>query len=367
MEEREPGSATPDEPAHRPPDRSGDAERTPPTGLPQPGTGAPGSRPPAPPHSAGASPGAPVPPGPGTHPGQPAGSPPAPNPWQGPPAAPPGPPGPGASPTGGFLNQYQPMGSVQDGRDPGLHDRYWEAQLEAGARNSLHWGFLAFFVGWAAYYLVAGLIGAILAGQFQEFDPLAPPPMGPLLLVSLIPNLFLGLGPAVLSWWKGQGLRRDFGIVPKRRDWKVGLLSGGIGLVAAFVMAILLMSGSLDENGESSGINSLGQLAQGQAIWILLFSLFVFIGAPLTEELLVRGALWGALEQYRVPRYAILLLTTFVFALIHEEPERTPVLLVGGLAIGIARMITGRVAAAIIAHATYNLLPAVVFYAQFSG
>ncbi|AOS62565.1 CPBP family intramembrane glutamic endopeptidase [Actinoalloteichus hymeniacidonis] len=256
------------------------------------------------------------------------------------------------------------MGGIQDGYDQRLHERYWEAQLEAGARSSLHWGFLAFFVGWGGYYLTGMLLSAIMTGQFENFDQLDPPPVGPLLLLSLLPNLFLGLGPAVLSWWKGNGLRKDFGILPKWRDVWVGLSCGGAGLIGAFLTALMVMGDSVGT--EETPIQDMGDMFAGQGVWVLVLALFMFIGAPLTEELLVRGGLWGALEHFKVPRYAILLLTTFVFALIHEEPMRTPILLVGGLAMGIARMITGRVSAAIIAHATYNFLPALIFYAQFS-
>ncbi|APU19773.1 CPBP family intramembrane glutamic endopeptidase [Actinoalloteichus sp. GBA129-24] len=354
----------------------------------------PGARPPGPtpmPTFSGGGPGAaqgwapghPVAVVPGTPPGAPSFT--APPPYQPTPVAqtyhaqPPGAPGhgmPGAGfgPPGGGVPAAGPpswasyprqMGGVQDGYDPRLHSRYWEAQLEASARSSLHWGFLAFFLGWGGYYLTGMLLSVVMAGRFENFDQLDPPPLGPLLLLSLLPNLFLGLGPAVLSWWKGSGLRRDFGILPKWRDVWVGLSCGGAGLLGAFIVALMVM-GSAGESGDDSAISGMGALFEGQAVWVFCLALFMFIGAPLTEELLVRGALWGALEHFKVPRYAILLLTTFVFALIHEEPMRTPILLVGGLAMGIARMITGRVSAAIIAHATYNFLPALIFYTQFS-
>ncbi|MEY8042659.1 lysostaphin resistance A-like protein [Saccharopolyspora cebuensis] len=240
-----------------------------------------------------------------------------------------------------------------------LHPRYWEAQLEAARRGSLAWGFAAFFLGYGGYYLVGMVMSAFSPNEETGFDPTAPPQTGPLLLLAFAPNILLGLVPAVLSWWRGRGLRSDFGILPRRRDWKVGLACGGVALLGSLVLSLIVISVS-GPPPESD----LTRLMQGErTVWLFLFALFAFIGAPLTEELLMRGALWGALEHYKVPRYAILLLTALIFALIHQEAWRTLVLFFGGVAMGAARMITGRVSASMIAHATNNFLPAVLLFA----
>lgn len=251
------------------------------------------------------------------------------------------------------------MGEVEDTRDRNLHPWFWEAQLEAARRGALAWGFAAFFLGYGGYYLVTLIMAGVQNSQASGFDPTQPPQTGPLLLLAFAPNLLLGLLPAVFSWWYGRGLRADFGILPKLRDVKVGLLCGVLALLGSWVLTIVLisMSGPPPDNEVS-------RLMQGeQTVWLLLFALFAFIGAPLTEELLMRGALWGALEHYRIPRWTILVLTALIFALIHQELWRTPVLFFGGLAIGAARMITGRVSSSIIAHATNNFLPALLLFA----
>ena len=49
-----------------------------------------------------------------------------------------------------------------------------------------------------------------------------------------------------------------------------------------------------------------------------------------------------------------------VFAQVHGEPSRMLALFGQGIAIGAARMITGRVSASIVAHATNNLPPALL-------
>ncbi|MEV0049252.1 type II CAAX endopeptidase family protein [Saccharopolyspora shandongensis] len=253
----------------------------------------------------------------------------------------------------------EPMRPVEDTTNADLHPRFWEAQLEAARRGSLAWGFAAFFIGYGGYYLTVLILNAVRPSRAGGFDPTTPPNTGPLLLLAFAPNILLGLVPAVFSWWRGRGLRSDFGILPKRRDFKVGLACGGIALLGswALTLVIIAIAGPPPET-------DLARLMQGErTVWLFLFALFAFLGAPLTEELLMRGALWGALEHYRIPRYAILVLTALIFALIHQEVWRTPVLFFGGLAIGAARMITGRVAASMIAHATNNFLPALLLFA----
>ena len=134
------------------------------------------------------------------------------------------------------------MRDVRDGSNPALHERYWEGQIVAAARGSLHWGFLAFFAGFGSYYLVSLVFGAVLSNQLSPFDTVHPPKLGPLLLLTFAPNVLLGLAPAVFSWWKGNGLRSDFGILPTLRDLRVGLACGGVALVCAWALTALLTS-----------------------------------------------------------------------------------------------------------------------------
>ncbi|MEV4643901.1 type II CAAX endopeptidase family protein [Saccharopolyspora sp. NPDC049426] len=239
-----------------------------------------------------------------------------------------------------------------------MRPKFWEAQLEAARRGSLAWGFAAFFLGYGGYYLAVVILGAVREPD-GGFNPTQPPNTGPLLLLAFAPNILLGLIPAIFSWWRGHGLRADFGILPRRRDVKVGLICGLCALFGSWMvtLVVIALTGPPPES-------DLTRLMQGdRTIWLFLFALFAFLGAPLTEELLMRGALWGAMEHYRIPRVVILILTSVIFALIHQEVWRTPVLFIGGLAIGMARMITGRVSASMVAHATNNFLPALLLFA----
>ncbi|GAB2755969.1 hypothetical protein GCM10027174_34700 [Salinifilum aidingensis] len=251
------------------------------------------------------------------------------------------------------------MGEADDVRDRDLHRWFWQAQLETARRGSLAWGFAAFFLGYGGYYLAGMIISLVQRTQQSGFDPAQPPNAGPVLLLAFAPNVLLGLLPALFSWRRGHGLRSDFGIVPKWRDLKIGLACGGIALLGSWLLTIVLIS--LSGPPPDTEISRL--MGGDRTVWLFVFALFAFIGAPLTEELLMRGALWGALEHHRIPRWAILVLTALVFALIHQEMWRTPVLFFGGLAIGAARMITGRVGASVVAHATNNFLPALLLFA----
>ncbi|MCP3798002.1 CPBP family intramembrane metalloprotease [Allokutzneria sp. A3M-2-11 16] len=254
-----------------------------------------------------------------------------------------------------------PMRGVEDGRDTKLHTRFWEAEQVASARGSLQWGFLAFFIGFGGFYLLSLLISVLMAGQLRGFDPADPPKLGPLLLLAFVPNLLLGLGPVVVSWMRGRGPVADYGFRPTLRDVRVGVLCGLAALVPAWIIAFVLIRNSPD-GGPQGPVAGLPVFSEGQTVWLAIFVLFIAVGAPITEELLVRGALWGALEHFRVPRYAILILTTMMFAFIHQEPDRMPLLFAAGLLLGTARMITGRIGASIVAHAVYNLLPAIVLF-----
>ncbi|WP_253770199.1 CPBP family intramembrane glutamic endopeptidase [Goodfellowiella coeruleoviolacea] len=234
--------------------------------------------------------------------------------------------------------------------------------MVTGSAQAAHWGFLGFFVGLGGYHLLTLVLTAVLSGRLSGFDAAEPPALGPLLLLAFLPNVLLGLGPAVLSWWRGRGPRRDFGVLPNWRDIRVGLASGGFSLLAAWALGVVLFQVHGGSTRESTPLDSLSALADEQTVWLAAAALFLLLGAPLTEELLVRGALWGALEHYRIPRSVVLALTSLIFAFLHEESWRTLSLFAQGIAIGWARMVTGRIGASIVAHAANNLVPALDVY-----
>jgi membrane protease YdiL (CAAX protease family) len=245
-----------------------------------------------------------------------------------------------------------------------LHERDWEGQLVGAARGPMNWGIPAYFLGYGSFYVLGLIITGVVASLSVRLDDLPSGDRGPLVLLALAPNVLLGLGPAVMSWWQGNGLRKDFGIVPTRRDVWIGLLCGLVAFGLGLVINLLLQAFVFKNpgNGTNNAVQQLSGLSGGRTVWLALAALFVVFGAPLTEETLVRGALWGALEGYKLHRYAILALTSLLFAFMHQEPAVTLALFCQGVAIGTARMITGRIGASMIAHATNNLIPALLLF-----
>lgn len=222
-----------------------------------------------------------------------------------------------------------------------------------------HWGFLTFFGALAGYYGLSLLLSALVLRGDEDFGPVRLPELGPLVLLAFLPNLLLGLIPAFGAYRWGGGLRGELGLMPTLRDVRVGLACGGFALLVGFLVSLLLLQ-VYGRKRLSDPLSEVFESISTDIGWLVVAALIVVVGAPLTEELLLRGALWNGLEHNRVQPWVVLLLTAVVFAQLHGEPLRTPALLGQGIAIGAARMITGRVGASVVAHATNNLPPALV-------
>jgi uncharacterized protein len=89
--------------------------------------------------------------------------------------------------------------------------------------------------------------------------------------------------------------------------------------------------------------------------------------APICEEIVYRGLLWGAVERLGGVRWVAFGVTTLMFALAHFELTRTPLLLVVAIPIGLARLYTGRLLAGIVAHQINNLLPGISLMLMLLG
>ncbi|MEU6642324.1 CPBP family intramembrane glutamic endopeptidase [Saccharomonospora sp. NPDC046836] len=234
--------------------------------------------------------------------------------------------------------------------------------IREGLVLGAHWGFLAFFASLGGYYLLSLLLtGLVVHGG--ALGPVQLAHLGPLVLLAFVPNLLLGAGPAFAARRWGHGVLAEFRVVPDLRDLKVGLACGGFSLLAGYLMNLLL----LHVYGTTRMTDPLTEVFGGltaHLAWLIVAAVVVVAVAPLTEELLVRGALWNGLAHYRVPDWVILVLTALVFAQLHAEPTRMLALLAQGIAIGSARMITGRVGASLVAHATNNLVPALLLFSS---
>jgi len=215
------------------------------------------------------------------------------------------------------------------------------------------WGFGAFLVVYAVFVLSAVVIGAVV----RIVAPNAPTSATVILLGTMVPTVLAAITALLVTKLRGNGPKLDLRWSFRRDDLRAGFKFGAIGLVCTTVAAVLWTNLVGDENASSA----VGRLVENERMpltaAITLF-LFVWLVAPICEEIIYRGLLWGALERLKWGRWAVFTLTTVIFAISHLEPLRTSLLLVIGIPIGLARLFTGRLGASIVAHQINNFLPA---------
>ena len=135
----------------------------------------------------------------------------------------------------------------------------------------------------------------------------------------------------------------------------VGLAVGAVGLVLAYgVNALLLRLAGSTEPVEQL---LLEELTAGSAA-VVLAVLAAVVLAPLTEEIVFRVLLLGALRR-RAGDVPALVGSTLAFTIAHAEVATSqPLALVGlgglGLLLGVSYLRTGTVVVPIVAHATFN-------------
>ncbi|HEV2783484.1 MAG TPA: type II CAAX endopeptidase family protein [Actinophytocola sp.] len=233
-----------------------------------------------------------------------------------------------------------------------LADRVSEARPVETPRTH-RWGFGAFVLVFAVFLLSAVLIGAIA----QLESPGAGISVPVALIGSIIPPV-LAAGVALLvTVLRGNGPRIDLRWSWSWVDVRVGLRFGLIGLVCTTAAAFLWTK----IVGERNASSALGQLVDNQRLPLIAaitMFLFIWLIGPICEEIIYRGLLWGALERLNWGRWIVFGLTTVIFAVSHLEPMRTVLLLVIAIPIGLARLVTGRLGASIVAHQINNFLPA---------
>jgi membrane protease YdiL (CAAX protease family) len=215
------------------------------------------------------------------------------------------------------------------------------------------WGLGAYLLVEAVFLTASVLLVLPYAGRHN----VTPPPV--MLLLSLAVPSLLAAGVAVLvTWLRGNGPRIDLALRFDRSDLMWGLVFGGSGLVLT-VPAAAVWSWVVGPEQANSAVAELFAGRRFDAPLAIGVFLVVSLLAPVCEEIVDRGLLWGAVCRHVPNRWWAFGLTTLCFALAHFEFTRTPLLLVIAVPIGLARLYTGRLGASIIAHQLNNLLPAV--------
>lgn len=216
------------------------------------------------------------------------------------------------------------------------------------------WGFGAFLLAELVFLLSSVLI-ALPFGDVRH----NPAKLPTALLVSLtVPTVLAAVVAVLATWLRGNGPIIDLGLRLRWADITQGLGIGVIGLVITTAGSELWARWV----GAGNANSAVGDLTDGvrfpPLLGVVLF-LHLWLLAPLCEEIVYRGLLWGAFERWRWSRWLCLAGSTAIFAVAHLEPLRTPLLLVIGIPIGLARLVTNRLPASVVVHSMNNLLPAV--------
>ncbi len=210
------------------------------------------------------------------------------------------------------------------------------------------WGLWSYVLVEVVFLGVSLLLGLLLGRSLASSA-------GAIALALAVPTVCAALLALVITKVRGNGPVVDLGLRVTGRDLGIGLACGVAGLAITIPASLLYMT--IVGKGATSAVGEVfGGLRATPAMAVLVFVVVVFL-APLCEEIVYRGLLWGAVERRVGNRWWAMAVTTVVFALAHLELTRAPLLLVVALPIGIARAVTGRLPAGVVAHQINNLLP----------
>ena len=156
----------------------------------------------------------------------------------------------------------------------------------------------------------------------------------------------------------GIGIMRWLGLTPERRIkvelWQVVLMCVGVCVfyisMALLANAVYVTFGDTLFDAYTEGRADMSEMNQ-------LFTLFATtISAPVSEECIFRGAMYGALRRTRLPKFIGALIASSVFALAHGTlVHLAPALVMGLLCAGIYEF-TGKLRYAVLTHIVYNVM-----------
>jgi membrane protease YdiL (CAAX protease family) len=227
----------------------------------------------------------------------------------------------------------------------------------AAPRRTHRWGLGAYLVVEAVFLLSSLGISALV-------DALGATGAGGLALALAVPTVLAAATALLLTRLRGGGPRADLRLLWSWRDVGLGV-AFGVGGLAITIPASVLFVAIAGEGATSAVGEVFGGMTAPPALAVLIFLIVVLL-APLCEEIVYRGLLWGGVEKLAGPRVAFAV-STLLFALAHFEFARTPLLLVVALPIAAARYYTGRLIAGVIAHQINNLLPGLVLMLGLLG
>ena len=237
------------------------------------------------------------------------------------------------------------------------------------------WGLGDAAIATLIYFLTSvGL--ALLVIVVLDVDPLD----GPWFPITLIVPQLSQLGFVVwTARRRGSGLGTDFGFAFQWQDLAIGAMLFVIGIVAAGVIGVTMdaagvdpptsavaelteeaVDGTEDDSGGglvpgSGGVaDDADDDGSGITIWIVIVAILAATAVPVIEELGYRGLWYSALVKRGHSEWWAVVMSSFMFAIVHLEPARTPIIFVLGLVLGWGRKLTNRIGASIVAHGIIN-------------
>lgn len=188
---------------------------------------------------------------------------------------------------------------------------------------------------------------------------------GGVLVAIAVPTLLAALTAVLWTRVLGSGPRRDLGMEFRWEDVGTGLLIGLAGLVVTVPAAFAYLYLVGPDVATAVSVAFDGITASWPMALLVMFG--VVVVAPVCEEIVYRGLLWNAVGYWVANRWIVFAITTGVFALAHLEPVRAPLLFLVALPLGVARLLTGRITAGIVAHAVNNFLPGLALALMLVG
>lgn len=219
----------------------------------------------------------------------------------------------------------------------------------------VRWGLWAFLAVEVVFLGASLVLGALI-----DVDS-----AGEVLLAIAVPTVLAALTCVGWTLWRGDGPAADLGLRFRWEDVGAGLVIGLAGLFVTVPAALGYLYLVGPDLTTSVGVAFEGIRASWPMALAVLFGVVVL--APLCEEIVYRGLLWNAVAKWVPNRWVVLVLTTAVFAVAHLEFLRAPLLFVVALPLGVARLLTGRLTAGVVAHAVNNFLPGLALALMLVG
>ena len=241
---------------------------------------------------------------------------------------------------------------------PGHPDATVSSQPAVASPPAHRWGLGAYVSVEAVFLLASVAVAAVLGDRLTSSA-------GALAIALVVPTVLAAGTALLITWARGNGPAVDLGLQWSRRDVGLGLAFGFGGLVVTIPASILYLAIAGSDTTSAVGEEFNG-VRSGPVLAAVVFVIVVLV-APLCEEIVYRGLLWGAVERLGAHRWWALGITTVVFALAHFELTRTPLLFVVAIPIALARLYSGRLVASVVAHGVNNLLPAVSLVLMLLG